>query len=189
MIATRKKNLKRIVFAGIVTLFMTVIAKANLVDSNSIIRDGIEYYIQTDKAVYNLGESVEMLYRVTNLGEEDVTIHFDDQVQHYFTVKQDEYLIWDAPKMGQPALSIVVLPPGGDKEYTETWDMLGNQGVLIMPGNYEVTGSFHPVLLSQVDKDKYVPVSVSIEIIPEPSTFVLLGAGLMAMLTYRKRKK
>jgi hypothetical protein len=47
------------------------VAKANLVNSNSIIQDGIEYYIQTDKFVYDLGENVEILYRVTNLRDEE----------------------------------------------------------------------------------------------------------------------
>ena len=31
-------------------------AKANLVNSNSIVEDDIEYYMQTDKDVYDLGE-------------------------------------------------------------------------------------------------------------------------------------
>ena len=45
--------------------------KSEPVNSNSIIKDNIEYYIQTDKSVYKLGEKVEMLYRVTNKrGEE-----------------------------------------------------------------------------------------------------------------------
>ena len=183
-----KKILKKLICAGIVILASVVPAKAVLVNSNSIVQDGIEYYFQTNKAVYVLGESVEMLYRVTNLRGELVTIHFVDQVQHYFTVKQDEYLVWDAPKVGQPAGSSVVLPPDGDKEYTETWDMLDNQRVLIMPANYEVTGSFHPVILFPEDDDKYVPVSVQIEIIPEPSTIGLLGMGLIAMLSYRREK-
>ncbi len=51
-------------------------AKANLVNSNSIVEDDIEYYMQTDKDVYDLGENVEMLYRVTNLGSEDVSFTF-----------------------------------------------------------------------------------------------------------------
>ncbi|MBW8040064.1 MAG: hypothetical protein FVQ85_08705 [Planctomycetes bacterium] len=183
-----KKILKKLACVYISILFMTVSAKATLVNSNSIVQDNIEYYMQTNKDVYDLGESVELLYRVTNLGEEDVTIHFTDQVQHYFTIKHGEYLVWDAPKVGQPAGSKLVLPPSGYKEYTETWDMLDNQRVLIMPANYEVTGSFHPFLLFPEDDDKYVPVSVQIEIIPEPCTFLLLGSGLIAVLSYRKMK-
>ncbi|MCX5637494.1 MAG: hypothetical protein NTX52_07355 [Planctomycetota bacterium] len=47
---------------GIVTVVLVLgtvrLAKATLVNSNSIIEDGIEYYIQTDKSVYELGEGV-----------------------------------------------------------------------------------------------------------------------------------
>jgi len=136
------------------------------VNCNSIVKDGIEYYMQTNKSVYSLGETVEMLYRVTNLRDHEVTFNFNDQVQHYFTVKDNGNLIWDAPKVGPPAGSAFVLQPNGYKEYSETWDMVDNQGILITPGTYEITGSLHPVLLAREDKDKYVPVSVSIEIVP-----------------------
>ncbi len=39
------------------------------VGSNFVVQDGIEYYMQTDKSVYDLGEDVEMSYRVTNQRE------------------------------------------------------------------------------------------------------------------------
>jgi len=156
-------------------------AMATPVDSNSIVKNGIEYYMQTDKSVYNLGETVEMLYRVTNLGTDDVTFHFDDQVQHYFTVKLYGNLIWDVPKVGFPGGSSFVLSPSGYKEYSETWDMLDNLGILITPGTYDITGSLHPVFLTQQDKDRYVPVSVQIEIIPEPATMLLFGLGSLIL--------
>ncbi len=41
-------------------------APANSVNSNSIVKGDIEYYLQTDKAVYEAGETVQKLYRVTN---------------------------------------------------------------------------------------------------------------------------
>ena len=37
-------------------------------NSNSFIKENIEYYIQTDKKDYKLGENVGMLYGVTNKG-------------------------------------------------------------------------------------------------------------------------
>jgi len=40
-------------------------------DPNSIIRDGIEYYIHTDKSVYELGEHTEILFRIANLTDEE----------------------------------------------------------------------------------------------------------------------
>jgi hypothetical protein len=178
--------MKRIIsIMGFMSLILGIapFVMATPVNSNSIIEDGIEYYMQTDKSIYDLGESVEMLFRVTNLGEDDVTFHFNDQVQYYFTVKQDENLIWYVPKAGAPMTSFFVLQPNGYKEYSETWDMINENGTPSLPdddfpatpGDYEVTGSLHPVLLAQQDKDRYVPVSVQIEIIPEPATILLFG--------------
>jgi len=69
-----RKNVKRLFFARIIILCLVGYAKATIIDSNSIIKDGIEYYIQTDKAVYDLGENVEILYRVTNLTDNPVSI-------------------------------------------------------------------------------------------------------------------
>jgi len=40
-------------------------------DSNTIVEDGIKYCIQTDKPVYELGEHTEILYRITNLTDEE----------------------------------------------------------------------------------------------------------------------
>ena len=156
----------------------------SILNSNPIIKDGIEYYIQTDKKIYSLGEEVEMLYRVTNLSDEAMGFTFDDQVQYYFAVTKDGNLtyywypssnfdgnlIWFAPKVGLPAGSSFVLEPGGHKEYTETWNMINENGTnqlnddfLVSPGDYYVTGSFHHYVLNE--KDKYVPVSVPIKII------------------------
>lgn len=74
MVGRTKKNLKKLVCAGIVTLALAGCARATLVNSNSVVEDGVEYYIQTDKSVYDLGENVQILYRVTNVSENPVDI-------------------------------------------------------------------------------------------------------------------
>jgi hypothetical protein len=178
-----------LIIAGLaaILLWVTPLAKA-AVDSNYIDQGGVRYYIQTDKTVYDLGENVEMMYRVTNLGADDITFHFDDQVQYYFTVKENNNLIWSVPKVGFPGSSEFVLHPGNYKEYVEIWDMHDNQGVFVTSGIYDLRGSLHPILLSEQDKEKYVPVSVQIGIIPEPTSMLLFGAGLMGLLSRNRRK-
>ncbi len=161
-------------------------AMATPVDSNSVIKDDVEYYFQTDKSLYELGENVEMLLRVTNVGLTDITFHFQDVMQYYFTVKQNDTLIWHEPKAGAPSGSEFTLQPDQYKEYSITWDMLDDDGGLVSPGLYGVTGSLHPVLLDEGDEYRYVPVSVQVEIIPEPSTLCLLLAGFVGLLAKLK---
>jgi hypothetical protein len=49
----------------------SVSVNATPVNWNAIEVNDIEYYIQTDKSVYELGEDVDFLYRVTNLRDEE----------------------------------------------------------------------------------------------------------------------
>ncbi|MHC4365778.1 MAG: hypothetical protein ACYSTJ_09950, partial [Planctomycetota bacterium] len=63
--------------AALLILCITSQTLANSVNSNSIVKDDIEYHVQTDKALYSTGETVQMLYRVTNLGPDAVVIWFN----------------------------------------------------------------------------------------------------------------
>ena len=189
MTGETKKILKKLVCAGIVILASVVTAKATLVNSNSIVKDDIEYYMQTDKAIYNLGEDVEMLYRVTNLGGVDVTFEFtagpvDDRGD--FIVEKDGERIWD--NLGRPRtrnLTQFTLSPLESRDFTHLWDMTDSGGHQVTPGIYDVTGVLSNLRLAYAER--YVPVAIQIEIIPEPSTLLLVGAGLVGLLIRRKR--
>jgi hypothetical protein len=63
-------------------------------------------------------------------------------------------------------------------------DLNGSQ---ILPGTYDVTGVLSGLFPAY--QDKYVPVSVDTQVIPEPATITLLGTGVIGILSYRKRKK
>jgi hypothetical protein len=137
---------------------------------NCIVKEGIEYCMQTDKVTYNLGEDVLMLYRVTNLRDENVAFVFLDQYQYFFEVTDNGAVIWFEPKVGEDMISYFVLEPNGYKEYAEVWNMMNDNGTygtnddfLVNPGIYVITGSLHPIYLGLADQ--YVPVSVQIEIV------------------------
>jgi hypothetical protein len=153
-------------------------------NSNSIVEDGIEYYIQTDKSVYDLGENVEMLYRVTNLGIENATFDFtsgpvDDRCD--YIVEKDGERIWD--NLVRPRARVITyltLSPLESKEFTMPWNMTDFGGHQVVPGSYDVTGVLGDLWFAY--PERYVPVSVSIEIIPEPASLLLFGAGLFGLL-------
>lgn len=164
----RPKIIISILFPAVfLILSIPLQASANSVNSNSIVKNNIEYYLQTDKAVYEKGEIVQILYRVTNLGSEAVTFRFTcgpvtDRCD--FMVEKDGRRIWD--NLGRPAtlaLTSLTLDPSASNSFTILWDMTDANDNQIASGDYEVTAVLSSLYLSD---DKYVPVSVTITINP-----------------------
>lgn len=185
------KTKTSLIIAIVIVFDFARIAGATLVDSNSIIEDDIEYYVQTDKFVYDLGEVVEMLYRVTNLGDEDVTFGFnvgpvDDRGD--FIVEKDGERIWD--NLERPCIYVgtyFTLSSLESKEFSWSWDTTDFSGHQVVPGDYDATGVLSDLSLAYIER--YVPVSVPIEIIPEPGTMALFGMGLVGLLAYNRKNK
>ena len=185
-----KKNIKKLVWAGIVILALVIPAKATLVDSNSIVRDGIEYYIQTNKSIYDLGENIEMLYRVTNLRDEDVTFSFPGSPEWNFWVEREGQSIWRAVNGWYAIGSGFTLSHGESKEFPTyntpyIWDMRDSENNLDDIGEYNVIGGLDG------GKGEYdsTGVSVRIEIVPEPTSIALLGLGLVCIIIRKGRDK
>jgi hypothetical protein len=178
---------REIVTGLIVVLLSTSELSMATVDSNSIIRDGIEYYIRTDKSFYNLGENVEMLYRVTNLKDENVTFNFSAYPVYQFGVEKDRELIWSAPKFWLPIVTKLTLLPGEIREFPDDfpppfiWNMRNNQNGLVNLGTYSIIGGLYDGLGTY----DYTKVSVPIDVIPEPASFILLGFGFMTIFRQR----
>ena len=196
-IKTSAKELYCVAVAALMMLAGATGGKANTVpvNSNSIVKDGIEYYMQTDKSDYDLGENVQMLYRVTNLRDVSVnlgTLLPDPPDNYDLRIMQGDDQVWWYP---YTAITLVIrdfiLQPLETKEFQTTWDMMNDNGTpfkeyddfFVSPGSYNVVGE--AALSFGYER---VPVSVAIEAIPEPATFMMLGIGLVSLLT-RKRKK
>jgi hypothetical protein len=145
-------------------------------NSNSIILDEIEYYIQTDKPVYSLGENVEMLYRVTNLRDESVTFGFPHFPVYQFWVEKDGEQIWSAPNSWLFSVTELTLLPGEFREFPDDfsppfiWRMRDNENNLVDLGTYNVIGGLYGY--------DYTKIAVPINIVPEPSSFLLLALGV-----------
>ena len=171
-------------------------AKAALVDSNSVVKDGIEYYIQTDKSVYNLdlGEEAQILYRVTNLTENPVDLGtvFDAQSWWYdFLITDDSGTeVWWYPRTFPLRIPTPFnLDPYESKQAEKTWGLINDNGTWLTGDDFPVgTGiySIHGEIF--LYSGERVPVSVNVEVVPEPGTLSLLGAGLIGITLIRKRK-
>ena len=177
--------------AAFLILGFGVRAKATLItNSNSIIQDNIEYYMQTDKSVYNLGEEVEMLYRVTNLGEEEwgsyharVGVDFTVEAREGENFNEIWYWSWD--KFFPDDLIVFTLPPGESMEFNGTWPQINLNGsgepedhTQVPAGAYRTSGHLAPY--------HQTALAVDITIIPEPCTLLLLGLGGLVLLKRRK---
>jgi len=186
-----KKSLKKLICAGLSILFITASAKATLVNSNSIVQDGIEYYIQTDKAVYDLGEIVEILYRVTNVTDQEWEVMGIAPLRIIFVAPKDaEWFesIWQWFEPGAPGTTGLRLEPGQSSEINETWPQIDMQGTpepgddtQVSPGIYRITGF---LFLHQHPTD--TDVAVNVTIIPEPCSLAVLGTGFVGLILHKK---
>jgi len=149
-------------------------------NSNSIVIDNIEYYIQTDKSTYNMGEDVNMLHRVTNMGDQDVTIQCNRIPQFNFRVKKNGNDIWSRYHFFLTKLSYIEIPVGSFIEKTFTWDMYNDNDYLIGPGIYDVVGVMY---------NSNTEVSVPITVIPEPVSLVLLMTGSFVLIRKKRGKR
>ncbi|MCJ7730331.1 MAG: PEP-CTERM sorting domain-containing protein [Sedimentisphaerales bacterium] len=183
-----------IITIGLVVLGIAPFALADI-DSNSIVNNGVEYYIQTDKSVYELGENVNILYRVRNLTNENVTlgtVSGDPLAYYNFWVNKDDNRIWNYPYIsGELTIEQYILHPSEIKEFQTVWNMMNDNGTkgfpnddfLVNPGRYNVFGE---VALFPIDQR--LPVSVLIDVIPEPATLLLMAGGMTSLLLCNKRR-
>jgi hypothetical protein len=175
-------------------LFFCCSAGAGIVpvNSNSKIIDGIEYYFQTDKAVYTLGENVEMLYRVMNLNNYTVTLEFGAFPIYNFWADKDGINVWERNfgTTDVPVVNYLTLVAGASKFFPwdnppYLWNMKDNYGNIINLGEYQVIGGFD--VYGPNGNYEYSKVSVPITIIPEPASVFLFSIGILGIF-FRKNK-
>ena len=169
----------------VVLIFTSQLANAEIV-SNSIIVDDIEYYMQVDDSVYNLGEDVEMLYRVTNLSDEEAGFGFPNSPEFNFWVEQDGENIRTAVEGWMTMPTSFTLLPDESKEYSWIWDMRDDWeqfgGVLVDPGLYDVIGGLDGGTSISTKEYEFTEVPVSITIVPEPGSLTLFLGGLFVLI-------
>ncbi len=139
----------------------------------------VEFRIGTDKTFYSWGEQVNVVHRVSNIGELTRTFQFNCEPWENLQIQQDGQLIWERPTPFAMSRPKVVLSPGDVWESQYTWDLRDNAGEFVPPGQYDVTG----VLYGDGSS-----ISVPITVLPEPSGVgvTLVGAGLW---TLRRRRR
>ena len=101
--------------------------------------DDIEFHVQTDKTFYNIGESVQMTFTVTNLTDEEVRIRFYQEPGFNLLVQKDGMSIY---QVSLPENSIT-LNAGESQGISNNWDMKDDDGYPVGPGTYHVIGEMY----------------------------------------------
>lgn len=126
----------------------------NRENSESVIRDNIEYRIQIDKNVYPLGMPVEMNYKVTNLRDEPVDFNFTSSQKEDFSVEKkigenfSEIWRWSWDKAFLAYPERISLNSNESREFNQTWPQIDGEGTGSIKdddssatiGNYKIFG-------------------------------------------------
>jgi hypothetical protein len=205
-----KKNLKNLICAGIVTLVLAGCAgeaRGTLSNSSSIVEDGLEYYIELDNAVYNLGESIVILCRVTNVGDQSLNVSeltLTYTVSFELTRPEGDILFapYYVPGITPPPLpgfpDIVTLNPGEHTELRSDITLIascryyrwGADGEVVDEpfttlGQYSIISEYDNSWTGGGGPLTLVPDALEFVIIPEPATILLFGLGGLLL---RKRR-
>lgn len=167
---TFKKTLATIVLAGALGCGLASKVEAtSTTDSNSIIQDGIEYYMQTDKSVYSLGQDVEILYRVTNLDGNSVDLAEVINCWfwgHLIITDIDDTEIWEYHRVVPPCGYIMLhLEPYESKECQKTWEMTNDNGTFERDDDFPIGPGVYNIMGELEAPGGRVPVSVSINVV------------------------
>jgi len=171
-------------------LFLLPVCANATINSNSKVLDGIEYYVQTDKSTYQPGENVEMLYKITNLSEQSITLRVANDPAWNFWAEKDGSQIWQAVNGWWEVETQFTLAPGQSYQFPDwgpsplspfLWNLKDSTGNIVGIGNYDITGG-----LFGLDNTK---VSVPIVITPEPTSLIFLAIGLPVVRTFLRRKR
>jgi hypothetical protein len=184
-----KKLLKIRISILLAILLLSPCANATA-NSNSITGYGIEYYMQTDKTVYDLGENVEMLFTATNLRDETVSIYCTQSNAFDLGVEENNEIIWSFVYFSYPMIIEVVFLPGESKGISAVWDMKDNNGNLVGPGTYDAIGWMNNAPWNYENGGTYTGtvVSVPVTITPEPSSLFLFMACLPILMRTKRTK-
>jgi hypothetical protein len=184
----RRKSMKIRFLAMVIVLIAAVSFVNAAIVSNSLVVDDIEYYIETNDSMYDLGENVEMLFRVTNLRNQDVDILCSRDPEMNFLIQQNGETVWSLMETWfwySPGVEILA---GESEELIYIWDKKDSSGIPLGAGVYDVFGVIYNEPWNDLNYGTYTPTEVGVEvtIIPEPCSILILGLGGLLL---RKRSK
>lgn len=145
------------------------------VNSNSVVKDGIEYYLETDRPFYRVGEKVLIMLKFTNVSEDYVDLkcgYYPDGCWVLLVITDEtDNIIWVNFRCPPPGGggTINLGPSQSSAEYREVWNIMHDNGTdrreddfFVGPGSYKITAD----ACTSFGSYKKVPVSVLIKVEP-----------------------
>ena len=160
--------------AGAGAMLMLIIYLTNAIPSNATI---IEISTATDKAIYSLGEEIEVFITAYNPSDELITLYFS-------TSEQASYLMdntYDWKDYHGEWLFATEQEIGPYSSYT--WTLVHGEDELI---DYAPAAGNHNVIGEVIGYGQ--STSIEFEVVPEPATVVLFGLGGLFVKNFINRK-
>ena len=175
-----KKRLKMMMVIMVVIVF-GISESVRAAISNSVIEDDIEYYIEVDKSVYNLGEDVEFSYRITNLSDEEWRITgffpvFDIVAEEKDGEDFNEIWNFTWGQVHPMGPMLYTLEPQESIELNALWPQIElnvPDHIQVLAGSYRLSGICYPTDVS---------IPVDIDIVPEPGSVTLFIIGISVLM-------
>ena len=120
-------------------MVLALIGCENKITGIGLTREGINYYLGTDRVAYFLGETVEVTLVVTNNTERPITFYFPNQQQFGIQITHQGRRIYNFPVFFQPSWSEFTLEKGESRTFKHTWHQGDKDGKRVSPGIYEIS--------------------------------------------------
>jgi hypothetical protein len=190
-----KRKIIEVIALTIMMCYATSV-NATAANWNATEVNDIEYYIQTDKSTYSLGENVEILYRVTNLRDEEWTFSYMPPVQDVLVAADeggvsDTVWFWSWDGIWPTGPKVFHLEPNGSVELDGVWSQIDlndswevGDDTQVLPGIYEIGGRIGSSAFNDTISNSLVTLEITI--IPEPTSLAIFFTGLSILITRRK---
>jgi hypothetical protein len=157
-------------FGGIFLLASSCMFQADKPNRATVEESGVTYSIETDRSAYSQGETVRIVYRITNktAGVLDLgSVPDCAYCTHQLSITQNGKDIWQGCRIMPPCgFKEFRLDPDASWEYAIDWPMVNDRQTLepeddvpVDPGVYHLSGE-----LNSFSDQKRIPVSVSVKI-------------------------
>jgi uncharacterized protein (DUF58 family) len=113
----------------------------------SVRRGSTEVAVAANKQRYLVGEPVELVLTVTNLGPNPVTFRFSDSQRYDLVVTREDgtpVWRWSHDKLFAQVLGTMTLAPGASRIFRDRWDQRDQEGKMVTQGRYVIEGVFPP---------------------------------------------